>query len=380
MPRLPAPTMTTLRLRVSPRILMTSSFRSATTYPTPRTPNSPKYARSLRICAELRPNFSASFWEETVLTPALWRSSRQRRYTDRRWAVRSEIAAPVRRGPGTLCLDSQTHGNRSGRAPGSQGGARRSGAAPVALLPDDPELGDRLQVAHPAGRLLDADERVEIEAEQSESERLELDRMGPKVVVTPSSRDLPQQVEISEIRLEDEIESPANRLCVPREWQSGRSATKVRTMPPERRHQTPVVLRAARVQDIEILRGAGRGVERRRHSAHDDELDTVPCQEAQQPPEFHHFAVLLRGRRAEPFSSSMSFIQLSRASSRSSKLNLSLRRMSVLSMSFSYAAMTGSGRSGPGAYPAAVSRTSTPRQAGRISYFPRRMRRKNGQR
>src|SRR5207247_1440396 len=121
--------MTTLRLRVRPRILMTSSFRSATTYPTPRTPNSPKYARSLRICAELSPNFSASVWEETVRTPAAWRSSRQRRYTDRRWAVRSEIAAPVRRGPATLRLDSQTHGNRSGRAPVSQGG---TGDAPGA--------------------------------------------------------------------------------------------------------------------------------------------------------------------------------------------------------------------------------------------------------
>src|SRR5712691_4821145 len=270
--------MTTLRLRVSPRILMTSSFRWATTYPTPRTPNSPKYARSLRICAELRPNFSASVWEETVLTPAVWRSSRQRRYTDRRWAVRSEIAAPLRRGSATLCLDSQTHGNRSGRAAGSQGGARRSGAAPVALLPDDPELGDSLQVAHPAGRLLDAYERVEIEASQSESERLELDRMGPKIVVTPSSRDFPQQVEISEICLEGEIESPENRLFVPQERQSGRSATKVRTMPTERHRHAPVVLLAARVHDVEILRRAGRAVQRRSHSAHDDELDTVPRQ------------------------------------------------------------------------------------------------------
>src|SRR5881628_108036 len=118
--------MITLRLRVSPRIFVRLSFRLATTYPTPRTPNSPKYARSLRICAELSPNFSASVWEETVRTPAVWRSSRQRRYTDRRWAVRSEIAAPVRRGPATLCLDSQSHRHRSGRAAGSQGGTRRA--------------------------------------------------------------------------------------------------------------------------------------------------------------------------------------------------------------------------------------------------------------
>src|SRR5205809_6859393 len=113
--------MITLRLRVSPRIFVRLSFRLATTYPTPRTPHSPKYARSLRICAELRPNFSASVWEETVLTPAVWRSPRQRRYTDRRWAVRSEIAAQLLRGLATWCLDSQAHGNRTGRAAGSQG-------------------------------------------------------------------------------------------------------------------------------------------------------------------------------------------------------------------------------------------------------------------
>src|SRR5207247_1004090 len=190
---------------------------------------------------------------------------------------------------------------RLGR-PGAPSRVERSGAAPVALLTYDPELGDRLEVAHSAGRLLDADERVEIEAEQSEPERLELDRMGSKIVVTPAPRDLAQQIEISEIRLEGEIESPANRLFVPQERQSGRSATKVRTMPPERRHQMPVVLRVARVHDVEILRGAGRAVERRSHSAHDDELDTVPRQEVQQPPEFHHFEVLLRGRRAAPFS------------------------------------------------------------------------------
>src|SRR6266850_2473505 len=57
----------------------------------PRTPNSPKYARSFRTCAELRLKRSASSWEDTVLTPSSSSCCRQRVYTERRRIVISGI-------------------------------------------------------------------------------------------------------------------------------------------------------------------------------------------------------------------------------------------------------------------------------------------------
>src|SRR5215510_10491559 len=57
----------------------------------PRTPNSPKYARSFRTCAELKLKRSASSCEDTVLTPSSSSCCRQRVYTDRRRTVISGI-------------------------------------------------------------------------------------------------------------------------------------------------------------------------------------------------------------------------------------------------------------------------------------------------
>ena len=57
----------------------------------PRTPNSPKYARSFRTWAELKLNRSASSCEEMVLTPSSSSCSRHRVYTDKRRMVISGI-------------------------------------------------------------------------------------------------------------------------------------------------------------------------------------------------------------------------------------------------------------------------------------------------
>src|SRR5215470_7894704 len=57
----------------------------------PRTPNSPKYARSFRTWAEFRLNRSASSCEEMVLTPSSSSCWRQRVYTERRRTVISGI-------------------------------------------------------------------------------------------------------------------------------------------------------------------------------------------------------------------------------------------------------------------------------------------------
>src|SRR5690349_15097773 len=64
----------------------------------PRTPSSPKFARSFRICAALRWNCSASACDEIVRTPAMSRALRHRRYTDRRLVVNSETASAATRG------------------------------------------------------------------------------------------------------------------------------------------------------------------------------------------------------------------------------------------------------------------------------------------
>src|SRR6516225_7733304 len=64
----------------------------------PRTPSSPKFARSLRICAALRWNCSASACDEIVRTPAASSALRHRRYTDKRLVVSSETASAATRG------------------------------------------------------------------------------------------------------------------------------------------------------------------------------------------------------------------------------------------------------------------------------------------
>src|SRR5437016_2095684 len=57
----------------------------------PRTPNSPKYARSLRTCAEFRLKRSARSCEDTVFTPSSSSWRRQRVYTESRRTVISGI-------------------------------------------------------------------------------------------------------------------------------------------------------------------------------------------------------------------------------------------------------------------------------------------------
>src|SRR6266496_6150317 len=64
---------------------------SGTAYPSPRFPNEPKKDRSLRTCAEVVPPRRASSPEEMVERPWVLACSRNRRYTDSRRTVLSEI-------------------------------------------------------------------------------------------------------------------------------------------------------------------------------------------------------------------------------------------------------------------------------------------------
>src|SRR5213080_2460727 len=64
---------------------------SGTAYPSPRFPNEPKNERSLRTCAEVVPPRRASSPEEMVERPWVLACSRNRRYTDSRRTVLSEI-------------------------------------------------------------------------------------------------------------------------------------------------------------------------------------------------------------------------------------------------------------------------------------------------
>src|SRR6266550_225756 len=64
---------------------------SGTAYPSPRFPNEPKKERSLRTCADVVPPRRASSPEEMVARPSVLACSRNRRYTDSRRTVLSEI-------------------------------------------------------------------------------------------------------------------------------------------------------------------------------------------------------------------------------------------------------------------------------------------------
>src|SRR3989338_4402563 len=80
----------------------------------PRTPNSPKYARSFRTWAEFRVKRSASSCEETVFTPSSSSCRRHRVYTERRRIVISGIFGS--RSPGRRGLARQPGGPTRNRA------------------------------------------------------------------------------------------------------------------------------------------------------------------------------------------------------------------------------------------------------------------------
>ena len=87
--------MVTFRHRSSPSICRRRWRRSATTYPTPRTPRSPKCDRSLRMRAAFRSNCAASTLDDTVRTPPASSSLRNRRYSDNRLVVCSETCSAM---------------------------------------------------------------------------------------------------------------------------------------------------------------------------------------------------------------------------------------------------------------------------------------------
>ena len=71
--------MMTFQVRSRPRERVISAISLGTSYPTPRVPNSPKYEKSLRICAALRSIIAARSFEETRVTPLACSSRSLRR-------------------------------------------------------------------------------------------------------------------------------------------------------------------------------------------------------------------------------------------------------------------------------------------------------------
>src|SRR3954453_20077165 len=114
------PTSTQARDRSTPRTPEIRSRRVATSYPTPRTPQGPRWERSLRSPAGLTPAAEASSPDETVLRPPSARAVSTRRYTARR----ATVASGMVRGRGWITGSPQ----RSRTGPGGRrGGTATSG-------------------------------------------------------------------------------------------------------------------------------------------------------------------------------------------------------------------------------------------------------------
>lgn len=93
--------------------------------------------------------------------------------------------------------------------------------------------------------------------------------------------DLAQEIQFPEIGYQGEIQAALQGSGVEVKRQTGGSSPQVRVAGRERVRQASEVLWSTPIDDVQMLGQSRRAVHRGRRSAHDDELDPLPCQQSE---------------------------------------------------------------------------------------------------
>ena len=134
------------------------------------------------------------------------------------------------------------------------------------------ELGDRLEVFDTPRCAFDLNETLEREAAALDAEHGDNHRVGQKLIVPAAVRDFAQEIDVTGGRDKREVQAVRDRLGVPPERQAGGSAAQVGLQRREGFDQTLDVLGCSRVEYIDIVRRAGRSMDRRRETTDEDEV------------------------------------------------------------------------------------------------------------
>src|SRR5919106_3467795 len=90
------------------------------------------------------------------------------------------------------------------------------------LLEQCLQLREGLEILRPAGRTLDADQPLEVEAAALHPKELERDRVRRQGIVAASAGQLTEQVEVAKIGRQGEVELAVDSGLVPPEGQTPR--------------------------------------------------------------------------------------------------------------------------------------------------------------
>jgi hypothetical protein len=137
--------------------------------------------------------------------------------------------------------------------------ARRSGHS-VHLVPFVSErfqLRDRLEIAGAAGGPLRGDQPWKIEASATVAKQVDLDGMRQQIIVRAAARDIAEDIDVSDLGGEREVQPRAHRGDGPLEREAGRRAAKVWAMLAERADKPLDVLVGPFVDDVDVLCESG---------------------------------------------------------------------------------------------------------------------------